>query len=131
MTRSVRNFWLDASVDGRSSDIGTGPRAKTDGMSMMVKIRDQGDILDAFSIRCYVDGDKLIAKCYNKVTGESMKVETYRDTPKCSHEGCKKTAEYELSSSGEPVCRDHVFNCGEITEERIRTAITNKGIKEI
>jgi hypothetical protein len=41
--RSIRNFWLDIDVDGRSS-IGMGPKAKDGGFKVTVYVRDKNNI---------------------------------------------------------------------------------------
>jgi len=46
----VRNFWVDAQVDGRQEDLGSGPRAKDGGMTLQVYQRDDGGIVKALSI---------------------------------------------------------------------------------
>ena len=53
MPRNVRNFWVDLSVDGRKSDVGTGPRAKDGGMIARFYIRDKGEVKNAVTVRCY------------------------------------------------------------------------------
>lgn len=50
MTRNVRNFWIDLSVDGRASSVETGPRSKDGGFSMTIYQRDEGDIVTAAKI---------------------------------------------------------------------------------
>lgn len=40
--RNVRNFWIRASIDGRPTDIGAGPRAKDGGFSLTVLARSDG-----------------------------------------------------------------------------------------
>lgn len=60
MPRSVRNFWVDLTVDGRESSIGTGPRSKDGGFYMNIYIREDGDISsNALSIVGTCIGDKL------------------------------------------------------------------------
>lgn len=41
MPRNVRPFWLSARVDGKSTPIGTGPKALEGGMSLSVLVRDE------------------------------------------------------------------------------------------
>jgi hypothetical protein len=49
---SVRNFWLEAHVDGRKTPIGTGPVSRDGGMFLELYIRDEGDIKQACRIAC-------------------------------------------------------------------------------
>lgn len=44
MPRNVRNFWIETQVDGRKTDIGTGPRSKDGGIYVSVGMRDKGDV---------------------------------------------------------------------------------------
>lgn len=46
MPRNVRNFWIEASVDGRRSDISTGPRSSGGGFSCTIYVREEGSISD-------------------------------------------------------------------------------------
>jgi hypothetical protein len=50
MARVVRNFWIDLSVDGRSSDLSGGPRSKDGGISGTIYIRDEGGIRRAVEL---------------------------------------------------------------------------------
>lgn len=60
---SVRNFWLEAVVDGRKSEIGAGPRAKDGGMVVRVKQRKDGKPTDAVTVHCFADIDgSLVAR---------------------------------------------------------------------
>ena len=42
--RNVRNFWIELDVDGRETEIATGPVAKDGGFSMSILIRENGKI---------------------------------------------------------------------------------------
>jgi hypothetical protein len=57
MPRNVRNFWLEGQIDGRSSKIEGGPVAKDGGFFLRIKMRDDGGILNALSIRGTADED--------------------------------------------------------------------------
>lgn len=46
MPRNVRNFWIDAQIDGRESRITGGPSAKDGGMSVEIFFRENGKISD-------------------------------------------------------------------------------------
>lgn len=47
MPRNVRNFWHNLVVDGRSTDIGTGPVSKDGGFSQTMLIRHEGRVVTA------------------------------------------------------------------------------------
>lgn len=48
MPRNVRNFWIEGSVDGRRSDISTGPRSSGGGFSCTIYVREEGSISDKY-----------------------------------------------------------------------------------
>lgn len=57
---AVRNFWIDADIDGRKTMLSGGPSAKDGGMSISIKQRDDGGIVTAFKVYCYeVDGELI------------------------------------------------------------------------
>jgi len=49
MPRNVRNFWIEADVDGRTS-IGAGPKSKDGGFSLSIFMRDKGSIKKVVNI---------------------------------------------------------------------------------
>lgn len=51
MPRNVRNFWLELSVDGKRTDIATGPRTKDGGFDLRIAMRDEGGII--FPVRIH------------------------------------------------------------------------------
>ncbi len=46
----VRNFWIEANVDGRKSKLAGGPRSKRGGFSLTVYQRSQGKITRALIV---------------------------------------------------------------------------------
>ena len=55
---AVRNFWIDASIDGRKTELAGGPASKEGGMNVVIKQRSNGGIVKAAVINCYeVDGN--------------------------------------------------------------------------
>ena len=50
--QSVRNFWIEATIDGRKSRLEGGPVGKDGGMDVVIKMRDKGEIIVAYRIRC-------------------------------------------------------------------------------
>jgi hypothetical protein len=48
---SVRNFWIEADVDGRATKLTGGPVRKDGGIDVTIYIRDEGGISRAVSIR--------------------------------------------------------------------------------
>ena len=57
---AVRNFWVDADIDGRKTELAGGPASKEGGMRITIKQRDEGGIVTAFKVYCYeVDGELI------------------------------------------------------------------------
>ena len=44
MPRNVRNFWIEADVDGKKQSVATGPRRKDGGFDMTILMRDDGEV---------------------------------------------------------------------------------------
>ena len=57
MPKNVRNFFLDLGVDGRNSDVRTGPVAPDGGMAGVLYIRRNGEVCEAASISCVAFAD--------------------------------------------------------------------------
>ena len=58
MPRNVRNFWIDANIDGRQETLSGGPQGKNGGFTLTVKMRDNGDIKTVLTVQ----GDANTAK---------------------------------------------------------------------
>lgn len=56
---AVRNFWIDADIDGRATMLAGGPRGKRDGMDVTIYQREDGGIETAVRIFCRASGEKL------------------------------------------------------------------------
>ena len=54
---AVRNFWLEADIDGRRTDLAGGPRAKDGGFSATVFVRQHGSIAKALTISGFTGAD--------------------------------------------------------------------------
>ena len=52
---AVRNFWIEASIEGRASLLQGGPRAKDGGMNITLYQRDNGFVAKAVHIFCFVN----------------------------------------------------------------------------
>lgn len=55
MPRNVRNFWLQAYIDGRTSDVATGPKNKDGGFTLTIYQRSKGDIVKALTVTGVAD----------------------------------------------------------------------------
>jgi len=58
MPRNVRNFWIDADIDGRRSSLTGGPVAKDGGFTMRIRQRDDGTVSEPVRVwgETYKDG---------------------------------------------------------------------------
>jgi hypothetical protein len=57
--RNVRNFWVSVEVDGRTTNVQTGPSAKDGGFNITIHMRDKGNIIHPVSIKGRSDGETL------------------------------------------------------------------------
>lgn len=57
MPRNVRNFWIEATIDGRSSKLEGGPQAKDGGFELTIRQRDKGAVTKVLTIRGTIIGD--------------------------------------------------------------------------
>lgn len=62
MPRNVRNFWIDATIDGRESRMSGGPRAKDGGMFVAMRMRNRGEVTTPLYVAgtAMPDGDMLL-----------------------------------------------------------------------
>jgi hypothetical protein len=49
--RNVRNFWVTLDVDGKSTQVATGPSARDGGFSLTILMRDRGGAVRAMEVR--------------------------------------------------------------------------------
>ena len=57
---ALRNFWIEASIDGRRTDLEGGPRAKDGGMGVTIYQRDNGSKVTSATVSCYETGGELV-----------------------------------------------------------------------
>jgi hypothetical protein len=57
--KHVRNFWVEVLADGRENPISTGPIEIGGGMRVLLTQRDQGRVVQSFTIRCVANGPEL------------------------------------------------------------------------
>lgn len=60
MPRNVRNFWIEADIDGRKSAFSGGPQSATGGIDITIKQRDGGSIITAARITGRVTSEGVI-----------------------------------------------------------------------
>lgn len=64
----VRNFWMEATIEGRASKPAGGPRSKTGDMVVTVYQREEGKSVKAVQVHCQSLGDALRTRVY--IAGE-------------------------------------------------------------
>ena len=60
MPRNVRNSWVTVNVDGRNSEMASGPVAKDGGLQAQFKFRHEGSIIDGITVTQGVTSDGKI-----------------------------------------------------------------------
>ena len=76
---AVRNFYLSGSVDGRKTEIGSGPRGRDGGMSFTITQREKGNIKEVIKIWCIVEDDgTLTTAVKNTIKNEYFFIHTER-----------------------------------------------------
>lgn len=63
---AVRNFYVEANIDGRETTLGGGPKSKTGEMSVRLYQRSEGEISEALMIDCEERDGVLTTKVYDK-----------------------------------------------------------------
>ena len=62
----VRNFYVEADIDGRQTTLGGGPKSKDGGMTVLIHQRHDGDVVyHAVKIRCTERDGKLMTEVFN------------------------------------------------------------------
>lgn len=74
---AVRNWWIDAEIDGRQTDLAGGPRRTDGGFNLRLYQRDDGAIRSVLYLRGQIgpEGQLLLRGTFN---GESLMLETKR-----------------------------------------------------
>ena len=62
---AVRNFYIEADIDGYKTLLKGGPRGKSDGMTVTLYQRNKGEIVTALKIECYEKDGKLYSEIKN------------------------------------------------------------------
>ena len=63
---AVRNFYVEANIDGRETTLGGGPRAKEGDMTVHIYQRDEGEISEVLKIDCDERDGVLITRVFDK-----------------------------------------------------------------
>lgn len=54
---AIRNFWIEADIDGRATNLAGGPRAKDGGFNLVIYQRSEGAIIKAATISGFAHED--------------------------------------------------------------------------
>jgi hypothetical protein len=54
---AMRNFWINARIDGRKTRLTGGPQSKTGGLELTLYVRDQGVSVPAVKLEAWADTD--------------------------------------------------------------------------
>lgn len=74
---AVRNFWIEAEIDGRQTALAGGPRSKDGGMTVTIYQRDKGGITEAVNIICE-ERDGELRTLIQPKNGFDTKIKTVR-----------------------------------------------------
>jgi hypothetical protein len=75
---AVRNFWIEAQIDGRKTDLSEGPQGKDGGFALTVYQRSNGGIVTACELWGHVKADGTLALEITPRHGQSATIETER-----------------------------------------------------
>jgi hypothetical protein len=75
MPRNVRNFWIEADIDGRKSPFAAGPVSKDGGFSLRISMRDKGRIVEPLNLYGIATEDGGLE--LRIVTGDGMNFERF------------------------------------------------------
>jgi len=71
---ALRNFWIEAQVDGRETPITGGPRSKDGGFEMAIFIRSNGESEEGLRIRGVVEEDGTLVLLGWTVDGQDFRL---------------------------------------------------------
>lgn len=69
MPRNVRNFWIEADIDGRTSQFASGPVRKDGGFTLNVYQHDAGGVSHPLTIRGYALANGAVVLTVEDVRG--------------------------------------------------------------
>ena len=75
---AVRNFYVEANIDGRSTKLAGGPAAKDGEMVINLYQRDKGEIVTAFKLLCKERDGNLVTSIINNSGKEICSFGTMR-----------------------------------------------------
>ena len=76
--RAVRNFWIEADVDGMSSKLAGGPKSKEGGFELTILMREEGEVSTAMHVVGFADTDGELVLKVQAGNDEHFEVRTKR-----------------------------------------------------
>jgi hypothetical protein len=78
MPRNVRNWWIEARIDGRTTRIACGPQSKIGGIEIRILQRNAGNIIEAVDVWGVAEdnGRLSLHARYGKDVKDAMKNKT-------------------------------------------------------
>lgn len=67
---ALRNFWVEANIDGRETTLEGGPRRKDGGLTVKVLQRDNGSKVTAVKVNCWEGNGELFTRV--EINGQSV-----------------------------------------------------------
>ena len=69
---SLRNFWVESFIDGRKTLLASGPRRKDGEMHTVIKVKEEGNSVEAVSIVCFPTdiGNRIVVR--DETNGERI-----------------------------------------------------------
>jgi len=69
---SMRNFWVESFIDGRKTLLASGPRGKDGEMHTVIKVKEEGNSVEAVSIVCFPTdiGNRIVVR--DETNGERI-----------------------------------------------------------
>ena len=74
----MRNFWIEATIDGKKTKLASGPRAKDGGFELTVRMRDKGTSVVGATVTGWVMHDGRLALECGMDKGEDLRKNTSR-----------------------------------------------------
>jgi len=74
MPKNLRNFWVEAAVDGRRTPVKFGPRAKDGGFRMTFYMRVEGVSIKALTIEGKASDDDKLLLMVNPTGGQPVQI---------------------------------------------------------
>lgn len=75
---AMRNFYMEADIDGRKSMLTGGPAAKDGEMTVTIRQRDKGNSVVAFKIYCIETDGELVTLVHDNKDNRVARFETQR-----------------------------------------------------